>query len=95
MNLRDYKKDVDFVVGQFVDDCLLFMTIHPDKAPEEVSNLVEKAVDVYNDFKDKASLKEIEGSKKAYFEGLRKELCAKVDGLYDTLSELIQSVATK
>ena len=88
MNLRDFKKDVEYVVGEFVDDCTLFLAINPHKATDEVAAVIEAAVDLYNDMKDKAN-ECIEGRKAAYYAGLRKEMCEKVDALYERLSEIV------
>ena len=37
MNLRDIKKDIEYVIGAFVDDCALFLSVHPGKNADEVS----------------------------------------------------------
>ncbi len=88
MNLRDIKKDIEYVVGEFVDDCSLFISMNPDKATDEVMAVVEDAVNLYNDLKDKAAAK-VEGKKSAYFDGIRKEMLQKVDALYEKLSDII------
>ena len=88
MNLRDFKKDVDYFVGEFVDDCALFITLYPTKATDEVADIIEEAVNLYNDLKDKANAK-VEGKKAAYFADLRKEMFEKVDGLYEKLSAIV------
>lgn len=31
MNLRDIKKDIEYVIGAFVDDCTLFLNVNPGK----------------------------------------------------------------
>ena len=73
MNLRDIKKDIEYVIGAFVDDCALFLSVHPGKNADEVANLIDGAVD-----------------KKAYYDGVRKELLEKTDALYDQLSEAVK-----
>ena len=88
MNLRDFKKDVDYFVGEFVDDCALFITLNPTKATEEVTAIIEEAVDLYNDLKDKGNEK-VEGRKGVYYAGLRKEMFEKVDALYEKLSSFV------
>ncbi len=88
MNLRDFKKDVDYFVGEFVEDCSLFVAINPAKATDEVADVIEEAIDLYNDLKDKANAK-VEGKKGAYFAGLRKEMFEKVDALYEKLSSIV------
>ena len=72
MNLRDIKKDIEYVLSAFVDDCYFFATYNPAASDEELSNLLDEAIDLYNELKDKVNLK-IEGSKKAYYNALRKE----------------------
>lgn len=90
MNLRDFKKDVDYFVGDFIDDCTLFLQIHPDKAPDEVADIMEKAVDLYNDLKDKANVK-VEGKKSVYYNSLRMEMVDQIGELYEKLSEIVSS----
>ena len=46
MNLRDIKKDIEYVIGAFVDDCALFLSVHPGKNADEVANLIDGAVDL-------------------------------------------------
>ncbi|MBR3388467.1 MAG: hypothetical protein IKM75_07570 [Bacteroidales bacterium] len=88
MNLRDIKKDIEYVIGAFVDDCALFLSVHPGKNADEVANLIDGAVDLFNELRDK--LGKPEGSKKAYYDGVRKELLEKTDALYDRLSEAVK-----
>jgi len=43
MNLRVIKKDIKFLIGDFVEDCLLFAMLHPDKDIKGVENIINKA----------------------------------------------------
>lgn len=88
MNLRDLKKDIEYIIGEFIDDCSLFVTLNPGKDSDEVAKIIEEAVDLYNDLKDKVNAK-VEGSKKAYYDGIRKELFEKTDGLCEKLSTAV------
>ena len=88
MNLRDFKKDVEYVVGEFVDDCALFLCLNPNQDSEQIEGIIEEAVDLYNEMKDKAN-EQVEGNKRVYFSGLRKEMVEKVDGLYERLSAIV------
>ena len=90
MNLRDIKKDIDYVLSAFVDDCYFFATYNPSSSDEELSNLLDEAIDLYNDLKDKTNVK-VEGSKKAWFNDIRKELLEKTDALYTKLSEVVKA----
>lgn len=86
MNLRVVKKDIEYLVGEFIDDCSLFMAFNPGCNEEELAKLVDEAVDLYNNLKDKVNAK-VEGNKKTYFAGIRKELLEGLDALCEKLSK--------
>ena len=92
MNLRDIKKDIEYVLGAFIDDCSVFATVNPNAGDEELSGLLDEAIDLYNELKDKVNAK-IEGPKGAYFSALRKEVLEKTDALYEKLSEVVKKAA--
>ena len=89
MTLRDFKKDVEYFVGEFVDDCSLFITLNPHKSTEKMAEVVSEAVDLYNDLKDKANAKVEPKMRKAWFAGLHKEMFEKTDALYEKLSAIV------
>jgi hypothetical protein len=89
MNLRDIKKDIEYVLGAFIDDCSVFATVNPKVSDDELAGLFEEAADLYNELKDKANAK-VEGGKKAYYTALRKEVLDKTDALYEKLSEVVK-----
>ena len=89
MTLRDFKKDVEYFVGEFVDDCSLFIKLNPHKSTEKMAEVVSEAVDLYNDLKDKANAKVEPKMRKAWFAGLRKEMFEKTDALYEKLSAIV------
>ncbi len=88
MNLRVLKKDIEFFIGEFIDDCALFVAINPGKDSEGISDIIEEAVVVYNELKTKIS-HPAEGSKKAYYNEIRKEMFEKIDALCEKLSTTI------
>ena len=94
MNLRDIKKDIEYVLGAFIEDCSVFATVHEKVSDDELAALFEEAADLYNELKDKANAK-VEGSKKAYFTALRKEVLDKTDALYEKLSEIVKKSTAK
>lgn len=89
MNLRDIKKDIEYVIGAFIDDCSVFCAVNPSADDEALGNLFDEAVDLYNELKDKANAK-VEGKKAAYYTALRKEVLEKTDALYEKLSEVVR-----
>ena len=87
MNLRVFKKDIEYFVGEFIDDCALFVALNPHKDADEISNIVDEAVDLYNELKYKAN--HPEGNKKAYYMALTKEMFEKLDELCEKLSAVV------
>ena len=87
MNLRVFKKDIEFFVGEFIDDCALFIALNPHKDADEIAEFVDEAVDLYNELKCKAN--HAEGNKRAYFNALTKEMFEKIDALCEKLSAVV------
>ena len=88
MNLRDIKKDIDYVLSAFIEDCTVCAAVNPKSDDKVIADLMEDAVDLYNERSDKVTVK-VEGSKKAYFNNLRKEILERTDALYTKLSEAV------
>ena len=95
MNLRDIKKDIDYVLGAFIEDCSVCVAVNPKTNDNQIAGLMEDAIDLYNELRDKVSARKIEGSKKAYFTALRKEILERTDALYAQLSEAVAHPAKK
>ena len=89
MNLRDFKKEVEYFIGEFVDDCTLFIAINPHKSTDKMIDVQNAAIDLYNDMKDKANAKVEKKDRKTWFAGLRKEMYEKLDALYEQLSAIV------
>lgn len=89
MNLRDIKKDIEYVLSAFVEDCSIVAAVNPKASDEKVGELMEEAIDLYNELRDKVNAK-FEGSKKVYFHELRKEILVKTDALYEKLSAAVK-----
>ena len=89
MNLRDIKKDIQYVIGAFVDDCALFLSVNPGKNADEIAGLIDKAVDLYNSLRDKVVAAPKEGVK-AYYAAISKELLEGTDALYDQLAAAVK-----
>lgn len=92
MNLREIKKDIEYVLGAFIEDCSVAATVGPKTAENGIAKLMDEAVELYNDLKDQVNAK-VEGSKKAYFNDLRKNILAQTDALYEKLSVAIKEAA--
>ena len=94
MNLRDIKKDIDYVLSAFIEDCTVCAAVNPKSDDKVIADLMEDAIDLYNELRDKVTVK-VEGYKKAYFNNLRKEILERTDALYTKLSEAVSKKAAK
>ena len=88
MNLRDNKKDIEYVLSSFVEDCSVVVAVN-DKVDSQAAELMEEAINLYNELRDKVNVK-VEGSKKAYYNALRKEILTRTDALYEKLSAAVK-----
>ncbi len=89
MNLRVFKKDIEYFVGEFIDDCALFVALNPHKNSDEIDQIVDEAVELYNDLKTRAN--HPEGKKRAYYTALTKEMFEKLDELCEKLSAAVSA----
>ena len=87
MNLRVFKKDIEFFVAEFIDDCALFVALNPHKDVDEIAEIIDEAVELYNDLKCRAN--HPEGNKKEYYKNLTKEMFEKLDELCEKLSAVV------
>lgn len=87
MKLRDIKKDIEYVLGAFIEDCSLVGTVNPNVDEEALAGLFDESVDLFNDLKDRVNAK---GLKRADFTQIRKDLLVKTDELYEKLSKAVK-----
>lgn len=94
MNLRDIKKDIEYVLSAFVEDCSVCAAVNPNADGDEIAKLMQAAVDLYNELRDKVNVK-VDGAKRTYYAGLRKEILEETNALYEKLSEAVKKSAKK
>ena len=88
MNLRDIKKDIEFLIGDFVEDCLLFAMLHPEKDINQVEGLINEASDLADALFDKVNHPAPDVKPRTYYNRVGAELLTGLDGLYERLSAL-------
>lgn len=89
MNLRVIKKDIDFFVSEFIDDCTLCMALNAECDEAKINDIIDEAVELYNDLKNKVNNPAEGQKKKAYYAGITKEMFEKLDELCEKLSGAI------
>ncbi len=87
MNLRVIKKDIEYFIGEFIDDCSLFVALNPNQDTDAIAKIIDEAVDLYNNLKDKVN--HPEGNTKAFYTAVRKEMFEGIDALCEKLSAAI------
>lgn len=88
MNLRTIKKDIEFLIGDFVDDCLLFAMLHPEKELGQVETLINEASDLADSLFDKVNHPAPDVKPRVYYNRVGAELLSGLDQLCEKLSAL-------
>lgn len=90
-NIRNLKKDIDFLVGEVISDCYTFMYLHGDKKKDEAVKLIEEIVTSRNELFQRANNpgKEIDKKQlKKHYKAIYDDLLSSVDQSFSKLSEL-------
>ena len=74
MNLRVIKKDIEYFIGEFIDDCSLFVALNPGQDTDAIANIIDEAVDLYNNLKDKVNRSHQQVSRHTETQGRRKSI---------------------
>ena len=90
---KETKKDIEFVVGEIISDCLNYLHLYKGKNEEEVLGLIEVMIRLRDDLiarvnhidgKDNATLV------KAHFNKIYKDLESKTTEVVEKLSQLVR-----
>ena len=88
MNLRNIKKDVEFLVAELVDDCFIYLELNGEEKMDKVGEIIGDALDLQDDLMDKINHPNPEIQTNKYYKGVTKELVKGIDALYERLSAL-------
>ena len=90
-NIRDLKKDIDYLFFEFFSDCFTYASLHDNEKRGEVQSLIEEAIESRNKFIEKANNPDGKDNPKLvrqYYSSVRKELFEKIDTYFTRLSDL-------
>jgi hypothetical protein len=93
-NIRNLKKDVDFLTNDVISDAFLALGFHGEKVEEKVSALLEEVVDFHNQTYEKinsAPTGRKKSETKPYFRNIRTEMDKKYREFFEKLSEIISN----
>lgn len=90
-NIRNLKKDIDYLVGEVISDCYTFMYLHGEEKKEEVVKIIEDIVSQRNQLFQRANNPGKELDKKTikkHYKSIYNDLLTNVDQSFSKLSEL-------
>jgi hypothetical protein len=90
-SIRNLKKDIDYLVFEVVSDSFTYAGLYPGKHTEELSDIVEEAVELRNDLIRRVNNPEGDGTPaamKSNLQSVRKDLFTGVDKLFGRLSSV-------
>ena len=82
-SIKNLKKDINYVLGDVIDECLSKLT-NDTKGSEAI---VDEAIIVFDDLMAKVNAKDVE-NKKAHFKAIGEELESKATELLDKINKL-------
>ena len=88
---RDLKKDIDYLLFEVISDCFLFQGLHPDHKSEELTAIINDAVNLRNDLISRVNNPDGKDNPKiikSYYKTVSKDLLTGVDSLFTRLSKL-------
>jgi len=87
-NIRDLKKDINFVLGDIIEAVYIWELTNPTKDTKKSQKIIDEAIEVFDDLIVKVNHKDVE-NKKQHFTGINKELEEKGRGLIEKINSLI------
>lgn len=82
-SIKNLKKDINYVLGDVIDECLSKLTNDTKKSEA----IVDEAIAVFDDLMGKVNAKNVE-NKKAHFKAISTELESKATALLDKINQL-------
>ncbi|WP_460218117.1 hypothetical protein [Psychroserpens sp. MEBiC05023] len=86
-NIRDLKKDINFVLGDIIEAVYVWEYNNTDKDTKKSEAIIDEAIDTFDDLIAKVNDKGVE-NKKAHFKAINNELEERGKALIDKLNKL-------
>ena len=90
-NIRNLKKDIDYLVEEVISDCYTFMYLHGEEKKDEAVKLIEEIVTNRNELIQRANNPAKDLDKKLikkHYKDIYNDLLSSVDNSFSKLSEL-------
>ena len=86
-NKRLLKKNVNYLFGDLIDECYMWIMFNPDKESKGANDIIDETVEYYDDVMSKIGNRKIEDAKK-YFGLLSREVEEKATELAGKINSL-------
>jgi hypothetical protein len=86
-NVRDLKKDINFVLGDIIEAVYVWEYTTTDKDTKKSEAIIDEAIETFDTLIVKVNDKKVE-NKKAHFKAINKELEDKGRALIDKINKL-------
>ena len=86
-NVRDLKKDINFVLGDIIEAVYVWEYNNPDKDSKKSEAIIDEAIETFDELIAKVNDKSVE-NKKAHFKAINNELETKGRALIEKLNKL-------
>lgn len=86
-NVRNLKKDINYVLGDIIEAAYIWQYTHTDKDTKKSEAIVDEAIDTFDALIAKINDKSVK-DKKAHFKAINAELEEKGNALIDKINNL-------
>lgn len=86
-NIRDLKKDINFVLGDIIESVYEWEKATDHKDSKEGTAIIDKSIQVFDELMEKVHAKDV-GNKKKHFTAIRSSLEEKATELIEDLNQL-------
>lgn len=86
-NVRDLKKDINFVLGDIIEAVYVWEYSNTDKDTKKSEAIIDEAIETFDELIAKVNAKNIE-NKKAHFQSVKSELESRGRDLIEKVNKL-------
>ncbi|NRA92739.1 MAG: hypothetical protein HRU26_08660 [Psychroserpens sp.] len=86
-NIRDLKKDINFVLGDIIEAVYIWEYSNTDKDMKKSEAIIDEAIETFDELIAKVNARDIE-NKKAHYKSVRSELESRGRALIDKVNKL-------
>ena len=86
-NVRNLKKDINYVLGDIIEAVYVWEYNNTDKDTKKSEAIIDEAIEIFDDLIAKVNDKSVENAK-SHFKTINKELEEKGRGLIDKINKL-------